>query len=231
VTNAAIRNGKERFKNLIQGIGVAANRLTTPITNKQWFPYDAYLGNNHLLEPWTLRDGQQVFKFRRYGSGRWDWGNDVPRVVNEEILDYLIDAEGASILYVHLGDRQDRSDGLSLSKETVKVFKILAAKYYAGKIWVTTSSRLLTYCAIRDALRWHCEGSGDQHLIHIDGLDSEIIGTDWLTKENLQGLSFNTPDPVKTQIVFQNALLPIERNNLIEGSVSIPFRKLTFPSL
>ena len=228
VTNVAFRSGREKFKNAIKGIGAAANQLTMPIINKRWFPYQAYLGNNLLLEPWTLRDGQRVFKFRRYGSGRWDWGDDVPLVVNEKILDHLIEVEGASILYVHLGDRRDRSDGLPLSKETIEVFRMLARKFYEGKIWVTTTSRLLTYCAMRDALRWHDEPSGDQHLIYIDGLDSEIIGRDWLTPENLQGMTFYTAAPEKMEIVFRNEPLSVERST---ASVSIPLRRLEFPAL
>jgi len=228
-TNVALRSGKEKFKNAIKGIGTAANQITRPFTNKQWFPYQAYFGKNRLLESWTLRDGQRVFKFRRYGSGRWDWGDDVPLVVNEKILDHLIDVEGACILYVHLGDRRDRSDGLPLSMETVETLKMLARKFYEGKIWVTTTSRFLTYCAIRDALRWHDEPSGDQHLIYIDGVDSDVISKDLLTVENLQGLTFYTPEPAKTQIVFKNALLPLARNTVEPSSVSIPFQRLEFP--
>ncbi len=225
-TNVAFRNGNEKFKNAIKGIGAATDRLTNSMINKQWFPYKAYLGNNRLLEPWTLRDGQHVFKFRRYGSGRWDWGDDIPLVMNEKILDHLIKVEGASILYVHLGDRRDRSDGLPLSMKTVDTLKMLAHKFHEGKIWVTTTSRLLTYCAMRDALRWHYELSGDQHLIFIDGLESGIIGRDWLTLENLQGLTFYTATPEKTEIVFQKELLPVERTT---ESVSLPFRRLEFP--
>lgn len=229
VTNVALRSSKEQFKNVIKGIGAVANQLTMPIINKQWFPYQAYLGNNRLLEPWSLRDGQLVFKFRRYGSGRWDWGDDVPLVVNEKILDHLIEVEGASILYVHLGDRRDRSDGLPLSKETVDTLKMLARKFHEGKIWVTTTSRLLTYHAICDALRWHYESSDDQRFIYIDGLQSEMIGRDWLTLENLQGVTFYTPEPTKTQIVFKGAALQLARNPIEPPSVSIPLRRLEFP--
>jgi hypothetical protein len=227
-TNVAFRNGKEKLKNAIKGIGAAANQLTKSVADRQWFPFQAYLGDNRLLEPWTLRDSQRVFKFRRYGSGRWDWGDDVPIVVNEKILDHLIEVEGASILYVHLGDRRDRSDGLPLSKETVETLKMLARKFHEGKIWVTTTSRLLTYCAIRDALRWHIEPSGDQYFIYIEDLESGIIGRDWLTLENLQGLTFYTAAPEKTQIVFRNELLPVVRS---AETVSIPLRKLEFPAV
>lgn len=231
VTNVALKNGEERLKNGIKGIGAVANRLSQNIFDRKWFPFEAFLGNNDLLEPWTLRDGNRAFKFRRYGSGRWDWSDDIPLVVNEKVFDRLIEVEGAAILYVHLGDRRVRSDDLPLSRETIDVFKILAAKYRAGELWVTTTSRLLTFCAIRDALLWHCETTDDQHLIYVDGIDSEVLGSDWLTVENLQGLTFYTPDPAKTHIVFKNAFLPVERNAERQGSVSIPFRRLELPVL
>lgn len=175
-----------------------------------------------------MRDGQRVFKFRRYGSGRWDWGDDVARVVGERVLDHLVEVEGASLLYVHLGDRRDRSDGMALSRETIEAFQLIAQKYHQGKVWVTTSSRLLTYCALRDALKWRYEASGDHHLIRIEGIESEVIGSDWLTIEDLQGITFEVPEPEKTHIALGNKPLPVERN---AGGVTIPFRRLIFPDV
>jgi len=229
LTNVAFKSGGEKLKNAVKGLGAMANRISEQVFDRRWFPLEAYLGNNDLLQPWTLRDGNRVFKFRRYGSGRWDWSDDVPLVLNEAILDRLIEVEGAAILYVHLGDRRTRDDGLPISRETIEVFRILAEKYRAGKIWVTTTTRLLTYCAIRDALRWHCETSDDQYMIYIDGIDSDVISHDWLTMENLQGVAFDTPTPEKTTIVFRDKLLPIKRNFDGGSSVSISLRSLVFP--
>lgn len=103
---------------------------------------------NPLLRPSFLRDGQHVTEFMRCdpswaGISRNDRGDAVHQVLTRQYLDRLVERGAPSIWYTHLGKLDRNPGGRTFSAPTIAAFRLLAEYHRAGKIFVTTTARLL----------------------------------------------------------------------------------------
>ena len=180
-------------------------------------------GNNDSIKKITLHNGYSVYIFRRFGSWEDDHPQNLPNIINEYILNKLVEVEGVSFFYTHLGKRKVFSKTLFLP-ETIKCFELLKRYNEENKIFITTTSRLLNYIKIRKQLKF--KSYWKNGCIYIEILNSNI------SEDDLQGISFYTPYPFKTFVIFKNKKLEVEKNSADhkgKKSITIKWNKLIFP--
>ena len=119
-----------------------------------------------LVEPYELRDGQEVQTFRRFTGlgGRTPVLEDLPQQLSAENLDRLVKEAGWAIVYQHLAVRR-RGEGFGtdaygpvddawLTEAEIAALRELARRHHDGEIWVAPTTRLLRHHELQRTLRW-----------------------------------------------------------------------------
>lgn len=127
-------------------------------------------------------------------------------LLNENQLNKLISNNGASIIYSHLG-RYDISR--PISDEIINSFKLLK-RYSEKDIWNTNVSTLLNYIRIRKYLKYNFVINKNKIVIYIDV--DEPIKDFPLNKNDFKFITFYTPNPENTFIIFRGELLKTRIN-------------------
>ncbi|MBI5383783.1 MAG: hypothetical protein HZA90_03760 [Verrucomicrobia bacterium] len=101
---------------------------------------------NRIGVPAQLRDGREVIEFLRCnphpaGLDRGDTGDSISEVLTRRFLDRLVERQGISILYAHLGKLRERQ----FNQAAVEAFRQLSQYHHRKEILVTTTRRLLDY--------------------------------------------------------------------------------------
>ncbi len=162
--------------------------------------------SNDLVTVTHLDDGQPIFEFIRsnFGfRGVWDSANSngLGHSLRKSILKKLIEVEGYSIIYTHLGE----NDGFPyISQSTQKALKYLEEQYRNGNIWVTTTYKLLNYNVNIKYLHWKTHVENDSLKIIIEKIIDPVRGEYIPTVEDLRGITFFTKNPDKASIYIQN---------------------------
>lgn len=193
--------------------------------------------NNRLINPYHLDDNQRFLRFRRFINIR---GHapfkelDVSHTalqLESQILNRLTEMGGYTIVCTCLGSNDAYSEWIPESVR--KALRGLANRFRGGQILVTTISRLLDYYIVHQFLKWEWSKSEGEYVINILGIEPPIELGFEVDEDMLQGLTFYTPDPENTRIFFKGEIVsPLEVNEPDEsgmGSVSIPWKWLTFP--
>jgi hypothetical protein len=151
----------QKLKEPVKSGLTLANKAWQGLTGKPLNRWDAFIGDNALLWPTSLRDGADIIRFRRMGSGRRDWCDDLPWLLRPAVLDRLEQSGGASILYVHWGDRKQRDGGPPFNRDIADRFRDLAQRREAGSVWVDSTSRILRYVTmakyLQGTMQWEVE--------------------------------------------------------------------------
>jgi hypothetical protein len=126
---------KEAIKRMSARIGGAKYSLHLP---------------NRILRPARLRDGRRVKEFLRCnphwsGVSGVDTADGLAEVLTPAFLDRLLARGASSIIYTHIG--KTRSSRPPLPPPTVAALRLLGEYHRAGKICVTTTTRLLDWCS------------------------------------------------------------------------------------
>ena len=148
----------------------AARRIGAGLLSAMGFigMIDPYPGND-LVRLHTLRSGQKVYAFRRYGLWRQDDAPALRGLISRERIERLIERRGASIVYTHLGRNWEPiPEFLELTK-----FR---------ELWLTTPARLLRHVVVRDAIRWKENGG----TVAIEPVTDPVLGQ----IESLSGIAF-----------------------------------------
>lgn len=103
---------------------------------------------NPLTVRGELRDGQTIREFVRsnpsYGGvSCHDRGDEIHHVLTPRFLDQLVQRGGPCILYTHLGKLERGAINHRFQPAVAQAFRLLADYQQAGKLQVTTTSRLL----------------------------------------------------------------------------------------
>lgn len=149
----------------------AARRIGAGLLSAMGFigMIEPYPGND-LVRLHTMRDGQKVYAFRRYGVWRRDDAPALRELISRDRIERLIERRGASIVYTHLGRNWEPIPELAeLTKHP--------------ELWLTTPGRLLRYVAMRDGIRWKAKDG----VVTIEPLDDPVLGP----IEELTGLTFD----------------------------------------
>ncbi len=167
----------------------------------------AYLGvppyeSNDLIEPFHLRDGSLVYRFRRYGDYRKDAPEDLPALLAPRILDRLEETGGSLALFTHLGKPRTRRERAFLPDEAAAL-GVLADRHREGRIQVLRTSSLLGQAMLRRSLRWRAEPG----RILLDGVDDPVFGRFLPSPKALDQVSFLCPEG--TQVLLEGRPLPV----------------------
>jgi hypothetical protein len=151
-----------------------------------------------ILQPVTMDDGIQYYQFGRChgrplgGPIREAYlrnskeGLDASHLINEKNLEYLCRCNGTSILYTHWTHYRS----VPIADETIGRFELLQRWQDAGKIWITSTARLLEWTRQRTFLCLHCWREGKRLTVEIDGINDPIFGHEAVNLAELDGLCF-----------------------------------------
>jgi hypothetical protein len=190
--------------------------------------YDMHY-QNRLMRQTELRDGKEVFEFIRTNP---HWGGvsccgtveGLGEVLSEETLKRLIERNGVSILYTHLG--KVRHPIYPIGSKTRQALSRLSEYVHSGKLLVTTTQRLLTYNLMTQTASISVSGNSNLHTINVT-YDGSAKDLDGLT------VFVNDVDRVRMTVNGQEVSEIIRNEADITGwkSISIPWQPLKFPHL
>lgn len=154
-------------------------------------------GRSTILEPITMDDGIKYYRFGRC-HGRpppgvpngvaylrdSKEGFDASHLISDKNLEELCRLNGTSILYTHW----THSRSVPIADETISRFKLLCHWRDEGKIWVTSTARLLEWTRRRTFLRLRCSREGKRLTVDIEGVDDPIFGYEAVNLVDLDGL-------------------------------------------
>jgi hypothetical protein len=184
--------------------------------NRIALPEHSMNGRATILQPVTMDDGVRYYRFERcYGkpSGRIGGeaylrdsadGFDASLLINDSNLEALCRSGGTCILYVHW--THPRS--FPIPDATISRFELLRRWRDAGRIWVTSTARLLEWTRRRTFLRVVCQREGRRLIIELDGVDDPLFGREAVDLADLNGLCLHLPaaQPELTVAVNGHAL-------------------------
>jgi hypothetical protein len=181
---------------------------------------------NPLMRSIRLRDGRDVLEFMRCnpnwkGVGEEATADGIAQVLIPRFLDRLVERKAACILYTHLGKIAGRS--VPFAPPTIDAFHRLAEYSRDGRIWVTTTSRLLKHAVAVKQVSGSCVLENGRYTIRVRAADPR----------ELTGLTIYTPEPVKPLVLINDQPVEDVRFNppdrTGQRSVSLPLAKLEFP--
>ncbi len=221
---------KAKLKSIIKGYFSFADLLYFKFHHKHFVPWQPFDFENNLIQVDQLRDGNILFRFKRYGHGKLDWSDDLHFLLNDKVLEHLLRKQGYLILYIHLGDQQDKRNRLPLPAATVQKLKQLAELYHAGKIWVETTSRLLNYNFVHKYLKWSANSSDTHYRIKIQRSLASFPAYE-LGPDDLSGITFICPTGKSIDIFLEDRKLPCQVHQLSaqQQVASVPLKLPTWP--
>lgn len=169
--------------------------------NKIALPEHSINGRSTILQPVTMEDGLRYYRFERcYGKphGRFGGGAylrdskdgfDASLLINESNLETLCRSAGTCILYVHWTHFRS----FPISDETISRFDLLRRWRNDGRVWVTSTSKLLEWTRRRTFLRVVCRREGKRLMIELQGVDDPIFGWEAVDVADLDGLCLHLP--------------------------------------
>ena len=191
---------------------------------------------NAVTYPAQLRDGRNVIEFLRAnphfnGVSSGDTAAGLPQVLTERFLDRLVAREGFCILYTHLGKVANPRE--PFGSETRDALRRLAARQNSGDVVVTTTRRLLGYVEATRRIRVAVE-SGASITIDVALPDTPHEWTG--VPSDLDGLTFYAARPHAVRMLINGRdVTPVLQHNPPDhtgrASVSLPWRRLTFPQI
>ena len=169
---------------LKEAVKVALGRLGHP----RWQMY----GANRVCRPCTLRNGLPAWEFLRSnpswgGPGESATAEGIGEVLTTRMLDRLVACEGVAVVYTHLGKVRDRKRPLAAVSE--QAFRKLARRRDEGKLFVTTTQRLLRYLTVRDSLRCRSVLEGDRVVVILEAVDDPVSGPRPPADRDLDGIT------------------------------------------
>jgi hypothetical protein len=194
-------------------------------------------GPNQTLRPAVLRDESQVYEFVRCnphwgGVTSCEQGRYVGEVLTSEMLNRLVERGGTCVLYTHLGKIDDPR--VPFGQKAVKAFRQLAEEFYAGRVLVTTTRRLLAYCRAMREVTCECiQDEGCPCILVNTGMHAQFV--DRLSKGDLNGLTFYMSKPETASVVVDGQKVATLRRNAPDHtgrpSVSLDWPRLEFPKI
>jgi hypothetical protein len=187
------------------------------------------------LQVVTLADGRMINAFVRYsttkkGAIKWHLDN-LQDQISDENLAKLISSGKYMIIANHLCYIPPGFDNSSIFNDRdVAALRNLAKKYEDGLIYVAPTSKLLMYSLVHDNLKWNWRGNESIININIQNVSDPASGNFTPSEEQLQGITFYTPNPEITHVyVTGTEIKDLEKNpSDYKGrkSVTIPIRHL-----
>ena len=196
-------------------------------------PEQIILSGNKLMTPITLQDQSSLWEFQRWVNA---WGrqtvldvNDFTQQIAKMNIRRLIRNEGFMVLYTHFCENLILKEGLPAKLRTNLQF--ISEEYISGELLVTTTSRLLQYKEITMHLKTEVNEENGKTIISIPSNMTTPLGEHNTTLSDIEGLTFYTAKPEKTEIHFKGRYLASKanpRDHTGQTSISIPWTKLEY---
>jgi len=146
---------------------------------------------NRLFEPHVTADGSTVYAYKVYGGViahlphemPWDDASQVTAVVTYEL------AAKSGVMIV--GGAKDRE----------RSFGAVRIGLGRGAIHLVGRDRLLAYGFVRRYLKWDATHADDAVIIHVRAVNDGVTKPWVPTVEELDGITFYTPDPGRTRVM------------------------------
>ena len=235
VTSCVAQNTKRSYQALFNKKQIKASLKTIALEfTKGWF---ARLGNtkyamhkvNKVLRKSKLVDGTEINEFMRCnpswgGVSCFDQAREIHHVLTKKMLDTLVNKEGCSVLYSHLGKVNSVLE--PFTNKTREAFELLADYQNDHKILTATTRRLLGYNRTVNELKFEIKKVIGEVQIHL---------TTAYQGEDLNGLTWYVEEPETTSLYINgskyNDLVINKKNDKQQASVSIQWCNLTFPKM
>ena len=193
---------------------------------------------NGLVSAQKCRDKNVIYAFKRY-RGERKFAPDSSSLqfqLSEKNLNELINNEGYCVVYQHLGVKR-LEDGKPVSNEmpyfdssNIKALEMLSGLFHDGKIFIAATSRLLNYNTVSNNIEWKTRKEGDKARIIIEKVKDKICGGYIPDIRSLQGVTFYSDIPEKTEIYLnENRIENTTINNADwtgKKSISVKWEKL-----
>lgn len=184
------------------------------------------------LFPLKLRDGKQVWGFYRYaydivaGKRIWTWEvHELPRQLNKNHLDELVQNEKYSVVAQHLGKG---AETLAFNANDIQALQLLKSYQDDRKILVARTERLLNFARVNNYIRYTVLQSEGKLFINLTKIEDPVLGESNPTLEDVRGLTFFVKDPEQYSILINSTPIPdqeIQRNGADKtGSPSIEIK-------
>ncbi|WP_409440057.1 hypothetical protein [Psychromonas sp. GE-S-Ul-11] len=235
VTSCVAQNAKRSYQSLFNKLKIKASIKTIALEFiKGWL---ARFGNqkyamhkaNKVLRKATLIDGTEVIEFMRCnpawgGVSCFDQARGIHHVLTKEMLDTLVQNEGCSVLYSHLGKVHSTEE--PFTEETRQAFELLAEYQGNQKILTTTTRRLLGYNRTVEELDFSVKHIGEETHIYLT--------TDY-SGEDIQGLTWYVENPDLTLLYINGVkchrIIINDKDDSGLVSISIGWERLVFPKM
>ena len=159
--------------------------------------------NSNVLDRLVAEESYLILYTHLAFPRQWD-GN---MFADMQVLEQL-QKEG----YLHLDKSSDSNANQLFSQPDWAALWDLSERYRHGKIWVATTSNMLTYWMVHRYLKWHIEQNNNNLTIIIDNLDDPTTGSRLPEETELAGLCFYSPVPDRTTILLGGKKLNTQVN-------------------
>ena len=235
VTSCVAQNVKRSYRAIFNPKHVKTSIKTIVIEFiKGWFARFgsekyAMHKNNKVLRKSTLVDGTEVNEFMRCnpawgGVSCFDQTRGIHHILTKSVLDILVNKEGCSILYSHLGKVHSVTE--PFTNETRQAFELLAYYQNNHKILTTTTRRLLGYNRTFEELNFTVRNVDDETHIY--------LSTEY-SIEDLYGLTWYVEKPEQVKLYVNeelfNEIIINQPDMTGKPSISIKWHTLTFPNI
>jgi len=156
-------------------------------------------------------DGLPMAAFKRYRGTSAADESSFHLQASPENLDSLEQAGGAVIVYQHFGVTRDGPDNAKrrstppvLSANSVGAWRDIARRADAGRLFVTTTGRLLDYLSLAERLTFTVEKSPQKWTIGLAALDNSAEWSLRPQNDLLNGLAFVVPPDAPEIIVLDS---------------------------
>lgn len=160
---------------------------------------------NRLLVETQLQNGDKIWDFQRFVNA---WGGQQKQDIHDlavqttpRIIKRLLKNEGFLILYTHMFEGLHDFDALPLKVK--QNFEYIARCYTEGKLFVTTTSRLLKYWEMTRFLKYQVREIGGVTELSIKPSIASLDNDLDIDVEFLQGLTFYCDQPEKLRVHFK----------------------------
>lgn len=169
------------------------------LPNRIVLPEQLYGDRSSILDVVTMDDGVKYYRFFRcYGKTQdsrpgmgyclrqSDDTCDTSSLFTKDNLDELCQKEGTCILYTHW----TLARSFPISDTTISHFNLVKQYRDAGRLWVTSLSKILEWSRLRTFLKYSIHVDKHSIFVDIEGIDDPVCGFNDVAVDDLLGLSF-----------------------------------------
>ncbi len=186
-----------------------------------------------MIYPIHLRDGREIWGFWRFTGTlrkvlkhhlwRYDWTDlwnpaELSMQLSPARLSLLVHDHAYTIIATHL---EGNADKMPLSTSAVEALTRLSHLQYHGKILVARTSRLLQYNLVHQYLRYKTYQKLGQTWINILAVADPVDGAFVPSLNQLHGITFSVPDPLRTIILLRGTKIPATDETRSVGSIGV----------